>query len=50
MYEPRLCTLHELRTVYSLEDMYDMLEMIDVQETLKEEGKPPPPQPKGRRS
>lgn len=49
MHEPRLCTLNELKTVYSLADMLDMLEMIDVQETLKEEGKPPPPTPKGRR-
>lgn len=37
MYEPRLCTLHELQTVYSLEDFYFFLEMIDAQETLKEE-------------
>jgi len=39
MHEPRLCTLHELQTIYSVEDMYFMLEMIDVQDTLKEEQK-----------
>ncbi len=36
-HEPRLCTLHELQTVYSLKDFYDMLEMIDAQYTIQEE-------------
>lgn len=35
-YEPRLCTLHELKEVYTLDDFHDLLEMIEVQETLKE--------------
>lgn len=51
MHEPRLCTLHELQTIYSLEDMYFMLEMIDVQEALKEEqikANTPKPQPRNR--
>jgi hypothetical protein len=26
----RLATLHELRTVYSLEDVYDMIEVANV--------------------
>lgn len=37
MHEPRLCTLHELQTIYSLEDFYLFLEMIDVQETMRDE-------------
>ena len=37
-FEPRLCTLHELQTVYSLDDLYDFLEIIEVHSALKEEG------------
>lgn len=37
MYEPRLCTLQELYTVYDLDDFYDFLEMIDARETIDEE-------------
>ena len=36
MYEPKLCTLHELNEVYTLDEFYDFVEMIEVQETLKE--------------
>lgn len=35
-YEPRLCTLAELKDTYTLDDFYDLLEMVEVQETLKE--------------
>lgn len=37
MYEPRLCTLHELYTVYDLDDFYDFIEMIDARETIDAE-------------
>lgn len=36
-FEPRLCTKHELQTIYTLDDFYDFIEIIDAQETLKEE-------------
>ena len=36
-FEPRLCTKHELATLYTLDDFYDFIEIIDAQETLKEE-------------
>lgn len=36
-FEPRLCTKHELQTLYTLDDFYDFIEIIDAQETLKEE-------------
>lgn len=35
-YEPRLCTLAELKDTYTLDDFHDLLEMVEVQETLKE--------------
>lgn len=37
MHEPKLCTMHELQTVYTLDDFYNFLEMIDAQETLRDE-------------
>jgi hypothetical protein len=36
-FEPRLCTKHELETLYTLDDFYDFIEIIEAQETLKEE-------------
>lgn len=36
-FEPRLCTKHELATLYTLDDFYDFIEIIDAQETLKDE-------------
>jgi len=38
-FQPQLCTLHELQTVYSLTDFYDLLEIVDVQIELKEEAR-----------
>jgi hypothetical protein len=35
--EPQLCTLHELRTIYTLSDLYDFVEMIDVTESIREQ-------------
>jgi hypothetical protein len=37
--EPRLATLHELQTIYSLEDLYDFLEIIEVREAILMEDK-----------
>jgi len=37
LFEPKLCTLHELQTIYSLTDFYDMLEIADVQRASKAE-------------
>lgn len=37
MFEPRLCTLDELQTIYSLSDFYNFVEMIDVSTALKKE-------------
>jgi len=37
LFEPKLCSLYELQTVYSLEDFYDMLEIVDVRRELQEE-------------
>lgn len=39
LFEPQLCTLHELQTKYSLTDFYDLLEIVDVQRELKEEAR-----------
>ena len=39
LFEPRLCTLHELQTLYSLKDFYDMLEIVDVQRASKDESR-----------
>lgn len=39
LFEPRLCTLHELQTIYSLKDFYDFIEIVDVQTELKEEAR-----------
>jgi hypothetical protein len=37
--EPRLATLHELQTVYSLEDLYDFLEILEVRDAILAEDK-----------
>jgi hypothetical protein len=37
MFEPRLCTLIELQTVYSLKDLYDFLEIIEVQAAISDD-------------
>lgn len=39
LFQPSLCTLHELQTTYSVEDFYDMLEIVDVQRALQEEAR-----------
>ncbi|QDP60438.1 MAG: hypothetical protein GOVbin1096_66 [Prokaryotic dsDNA virus sp.] len=39
LFEPKLCTLHELQTIYSIKDFYDMLEIIDVQRAFQEEAR-----------
>jgi len=37
LFEPKLCSLYELQTIYSLKDFYDMLEIVDVRRELQEE-------------
>lgn len=37
LFEPRLCTKHELDTIYSLEDFYDFLEIIEAKQAIEEE-------------
>jgi len=39
LFEPKLCTLHELQTVYSITDFYNMLEIVDVQKTMQDESR-----------
>jgi len=39
LFEPKLCSLHELQNTYSLTDFYDMLEIVDVQRTLQDESR-----------
>lgn len=33
-FEPQLCTLHELKTVYSTKDFYDFLEIVEAHKAL----------------
>jgi hypothetical protein len=42
-----MCTLHELRTVYSFNDLADMHEALNLQDAIM--GLPPPDDGKGRR-
>ena len=35
--DPRLATLYELQTVYSVADVYDMLEVLEANSTLRDE-------------
>lgn len=35
--EPKLCSLHELRTVYTLNDLYGFVEIIEVHNALMEQ-------------
>jgi hypothetical protein len=35
--EPRLCTLHELETIYSVEHLYDFLEIIEAKSAVEED-------------
>jgi len=37
LFEPKLCSLHELQHTYSLTDMYDLLEIVEVQRAMKDE-------------
>jgi len=39
LFEPRLCSLHELQNTYSLTDFYDMLEIVDVQRAIADESR-----------
>jgi len=39
LFEPSLCSLHELQNTYSLTDFYDMLEIVDVQRALMSESR-----------
>ena len=36
--EPHLCTLHDLRTVYTLDDLMDFHEILDLREALAVKG------------
>ena len=36
MSEPPLCTLHELRTIYTLDDLADFHEVLDLREAAGE--------------
>lgn len=38
-FEPRLCTLHELKTVYSVKDFYDFLEIMEAHKALEQEAR-----------
>lgn len=37
MHEPKICTYHELATVYSIDEFYDLLEYVEAQQVLREE-------------
>jgi hypothetical protein len=37
LFEPQLCTKHELDSIYDLEDLYDFLEIIEAKNSIEEE-------------
>lgn len=39
MHESKLCSLHELRTIYTLTDLLDFCEYIDILEASKDSAK-----------
>lgn len=38
-FEPRLCTLQELKTVYTTKDFYDFLEIMEAHKALEEDAR-----------